>query len=163
MEFVSSINWGSFKSDVCYRRPWQYNEPLDTVIYVPERFIIIMFDRTSESTDLDSARKQLFTKKSRINTWWPATNIPCFELHVKRTVFQAVHCWSHCLKQQMPAIDPDLWRCNKQGDRWMTIPEIPQTCNLELIHCSCKKTCSAWCKCVKANVHTRAVYFCYYV
>jgi len=31
----------------------------DMIIYVLERFIILMFDRTSECTDLDSARKQL--------------------------------------------------------------------------------------------------------
>jgi len=46
----------------------------DMVIYVLERFIILMFDRTSECTDLDSARKQLFTKKSRTLDQLPPTS-----------------------------------------------------------------------------------------
>jgi hypothetical protein len=121
---------------------------------VLERFVILLYDRTSECTDLDSARKQLFTKKNRTLEHLPPTS-NAFEQHVKRTVFQAIHCWSHCLKQQMPAIDPGLWGWEKQDDKWipiwMTIPEVSQMCR-ELIHCSCKKACTARCKCVKANL-----------
>ena len=31
-----------------------------------ERFVVLMYDRTSEATEVNEARKQLFTQKSRI-------------------------------------------------------------------------------------------------
>ena len=48
--------------------------------------------RTSECRDLNSARMHIFTKKS-----WPLDLLPptcdSFLQHVKRTMFQAIHCW----------------------------------------------------------------------
>lgn len=121
---------------------------------VLERFIVLLYDRTSDCTDLDSSRKQLFTKRNRTLEHLPPTS-NAFEQHVKRTVFQSTHCWSYCLKQHMPVIDPGLWGWNRQDDRWMpvwmTIPEVSEMCR-ELIHCCCKKACATRCKCVKANL-----------
>jgi len=119
-----------------------------------ERFVILLYDRTSECVTLDLARKHMFTKRSRTMENIPPTS-NAFLQHVKRSVYQAVHCWSHSLESQMPVFDPAEWGWCKDEDKWlplwMTIPQVSQTCH-ELLHCSCKKGCTARCKCVKASL-----------
>jgi len=41
--------------------------------------------------------------------------------HVKRTAFQAVHCWSHCLDPQMPKVDPSQWAWCNIDEKWMPL------------------------------------------
>jgi hypothetical protein len=102
-----------------------------------ERFVIVLYDRTSDAENLNVARKQMFTKKAR-----PLENIPptsnAFLQHVKRSVLQAVHCWSHSLETQMPLINPANFGWFKDGDKWlpvwMTIPQVSKMFQ-ELIHC----------------------------
>ena len=121
---------------------------------VLERFVILLYDRTSYCLTLDQARKHMFTKKSKtLETIPPTSN--AFLQHVRRTVYQAVHCWSHCLEPLMPTFDPVQWGWCKDGEKWLpqwtTIPQVSSVCQ-ELLCCSCKKSCTARCKCVKANL-----------
>jgi len=127
----------------------------DATISVVERFVIIMYDRTSDCSDLNSARKQLFTKKSKTLESLPPTS-NAFLQHIRRAVYQSAHAWEMCLNKQPILPDPALWGWTKDGTRWvplwMTIPEVSQICS-EIIHCSCKKGClSTRCKCAKANL-----------
>jgi hypothetical protein len=80
---------------------------LDTLA-VLERFVVVLYDRTCECSDLNAARKYLFTKRSRTLENLPPTS-NAFLLHVKRIIYQAVHCWSHCLEKQLPVYDPSHW------------------------------------------------------
>src|SRR6218665_1789141 len=134
----------------------------DATLSVLERFIIIMYDRTSECIDLNTARMNLFTKKSRSLELLPPTS-DAFLQHVKRSIYQAVHCWGHCLEKQVKVLDPGDWGWTKNGNGWvplwMTIPEVSKICR-ELIHCSCKKGCLGRCKCVKANLVCTALCQC---
>lgn len=58
---------------------------------VLERFVVLLYDRTSDCEKLDIGRKQLFTKKSRsLESLQPTSD--AFLQHVKRTVLQSVHC-----------------------------------------------------------------------
>ena len=79
-----------------------------TTLSVLQRFVVLLYDRTSDCADLDSARHQLFTKKSQPLELLPPTR-DTFEQHVKQAAYQAIHTWSHCLKQQMPNVDPGQW------------------------------------------------------
>jgi hypothetical protein len=119
-----------------------------------ERFVILLYDRTSDVETLNAARKQMFTKKTRTLENIPPTS-NAFLQHVKRCVLQAINCWSHSLETQMPVINPAEWGWSKDGDKWlpvwMTIPQVSKICQ-ELLHCSCKKACTARCKCFKANL-----------
>jgi len=76
-----------------------------------------MFHRKSDCADIDSARQQRFTKKSQPLELLPPTR-DAFEQHVKRATSRAIHIWSHCLKHQMPTVDPGKWRWTKQDDHW---------------------------------------------
>lgn len=134
----------------------------DATISVLERFIIIMYDRTSECVSLDTARMQMFTKKSKSLESLPPTS-DSFLQHVKRAVYQAVHCWGHCMEKQPHFPDPSEWGWTKDGEswvpQWMTLPEVSQSCS-ELIHCGCKKGCFGRCKCVKSHLICSALCQC---
>jgi hypothetical protein len=123
-------------------------------LHVLERFVIIMYDRTSDCTDLDTARKHLFTKKSKLLESLPPTS-SAFAEHVKRAIYQAVFCWCPCLDKTPKQQDPSLWGWvqidNKWSPKWSTLSEVSASCQ-ELIHCFCKKGCISRCKCVRANL-----------
>ena len=109
---------------------------------------------TEQVNDLNIACMNLFTKKSQSLELLPPTS-DAFLQHVKRSIYQTVHCWGHCLGKQVKVIDPGDWGWTKNGNGWvplwMTIPEVSKICR-ELIHCSCKKGCLGRCKCIKANL-----------
>jgi hypothetical protein len=120
-----------------------------------ERFVIVLYDRTSDVENLNAAIKQMFTKKARaLENIPPSSN--AFLQHAKRSVSQAVHCWSHSLETQMSLINPADCGWSKDGDKWlpvwMTMPQDMSKMCQELLHCSCKKACTARCKCFKANL-----------
>jgi hypothetical protein len=131
-------------------------------VHVLERFVIIMYDRTSECTVLDTARKELFTKKCKLLESLPPTS-SAFLQHVKRSVYQAALCWCHCLERAPQQHDPSLWGWVKDDSKWSplwtTLPEVSASCR-ELIHCSCKKGCTGRCKCVRANLVCTALCHC---
>ena len=91
----------------------------------------------------------------------PSSN--AFVLHLMQAIHQAVHCWSQCLVGLMIEHDLSLCGWNRVDDRWvplwMTLPEVAKSCT-ELVQCSCKKGCTARCKCVKANLPCTALCQC---
>ncbi len=58
---------------------------------VLERFVILMYDCTSDITGINEARKQLFTRKSRSLENLPPT-LAALEQHVRRVCYQS-NCW----------------------------------------------------------------------
>jgi hypothetical protein len=127
----------------------------DETFAILERFIVIMYDRACDALDVNSARKQLFTKKSRAFDSLPPTRDALLQ-HIKRTVHQSVHVWGQCFNKQPLIPNSGLWGWVRDTDKWvplwMTIPEISKICTA-LIRCKCKKGCTvSRCKCVKANL-----------
>ena len=57
-----------------------------------ERFVVLMYDSTSECLEVNVARKQLFIQKSRTLEIIPPTKA-ALEQHTKRASYQA-RCWS---------------------------------------------------------------------
>ena len=70
----------------------------DDVVSVLERFLIIMYDRTTDVDDLNSARRHFFTKRFKSLELLPPTS-DAFLQHIRRTVFQAVHIWGQSLNK----------------------------------------------------------------
>ena len=70
--------------------PWtNTNVPPMSVL---ERFVMLLYDQTSDLLQVNDARKQLFTKKSRTLESIPTT-CSALKQHVKRASYQAF-CWS---------------------------------------------------------------------
>ncbi|KAL7373698.1 hypothetical protein ABVT39_012891 [Epinephelus coioides] len=116
-----------------------------------ERFVVLMYDRTSETTEVNEARKQLFTQKSRALENMPPTKA-ALEQHIKGATYQ-VNVWCKALEPcpQLPGVG---WQ-----PLWTTLPEASQSC-YELIHCGCKKGCTTRCKCKKAALRCTALCSC---
>ena len=79
-------------------------EMSDACMIQLERFVVLMYDRTSECLEVNEARKQLFIQKSRTLETIPPIKA-ALEEHIKRASYQA-RCWSQALVQnpQLPAL-----------------------------------------------------------
>ena len=126
-----------------------------------ERFVVLMYDRTSEATEVNEARKQLFTQKSRTLENMPPTKA-ALEQHIKRATYQA-NIWYKALQPDPQLPSPSDWGWVKEEmgwqPLWTTLPEASQSC-YELIHCGCKKGCTTRCKCKKAALKCTALCSC---
>ena len=132
------------------------NELTEQSMLLIERFVVLMYDRTSETMEVNEARKQLFTQKSRTLENIPPTKA-ALEQHIKRACYQA-NCWNQALvpRQQMPD-----WEWIKEATGWQPLwsDHSSKSCH-ELIKCGCKKGCTGHCKCAKAALKCTALYFC---
>lgn len=61
-----------------------------------ERFVVLMYDRTSTTGCVNEARKHLFAKKGRTTDAIPPTSDALLQ-HVKRSAYQAGHVWAQSL------------------------------------------------------------------
>lgn len=126
-----------------------------------ERFVVLMYDRTSDSLQVNDARKQLFTQKSQTLENIPPTQA-ALKQHIKRACYQA-NSWNQALVLAPDVLDPSEWGWTKPTTGWQslwtTLPEASKSCH-ELIHCGCKKGCDGHCKCRKAALKCTAVCFC---
>lgn len=126
-----------------------------------ECFVVLMYDRMSDTMEVNEARKQLFTQKSRALENIPPTKA-ALEQHIKRAAYQAI-VWRNALVPDPELPSPSDWGWLKEPTGWQplwtTLPEASQTC-YELIHCGCKKGCSARCKCKKAALKCTALCSC---
>jgi len=66
----------------------------ETCMAVIERFVVLLYDRTSNLLDVNQARKELFSKKSRsIESISPSK--AALLQHTKRAVFQGALVWGN--------------------------------------------------------------------
>lgn len=85
-----------------------------------ERFIILIYDRTSIATDIDKARCKLFGKKRPVHLIPPT--IAALKQHVQRVIYQGGHDWD-----QAPTLpSPTDWGLIKTSDiykpLWTSLP-----------------------------------------
>lgn len=119
-----------------------------------ERYVILLYDRTSDMTDVNRARKHLFAKGRQLDRI-PPTKAALLE-HAKRSAYQAGHVWAQSLvaNQQLP--QPSAWGWTEITENrwipfWTALPEASKSCK-ELIKCNCKKSCRPPCKCSSASL-----------
>jgi hypothetical protein len=125
----------------------------DASMSVIERYVVLLYDRTSNEDDVNSARKHLFTQKNRAIDAIPPSQAALLQ-HTRRAVYQGAHIWGQALVPSPVVPCPSEWGWTRMPDStwlplWSTLPEAEKTC-LELIRCTCKEECYGNCKCVKA-------------
>ena len=134
----------------------------ETCMAVIERFVVLLYDRTSNLLDVNQARKELFSKKSRSIESIPPSKAALLQ-HTKRAVFQGAFVWGQSLLKQPVIPPPSEWGWERVGSswkpKWTTLSQAKDSC-YELIHCSCKKGCKGRCKCVKANLECTGLCNC---
>ena len=128
-----------------------------------ERFVVLMYCRTSDETDVNMVRMTLFSKMSRNIENIPPTRV-ALEQHIRRASYQAGHIWGQSLEMQPAIPNATDWgweTCQTAGyiPKWTTLP-VAETACLELISCKCTKSCKGNCKCFKANLNCTALCKC---
>ena len=126
-----------------------------------ERFVILLYERTSTKTSVNEERKHLFTQGKAFDAI-PPTQAALFQ-HAKRALFQSAYCWSQALTPAPVLPTPDMWGwVQKEGQWhpfWTQLPDITASCR-ELVRCKCKKGCQGRCSCVKADLKCTALCSC---
>jgi len=117
-----------------------------------EQLVIIVYDKTSNLTNVNSARMELFSQKSQAVDKIPPTQNALLQ-HTKRAVYQAgIWVTSMLAQQKLPSPAGYAWKkvAESWEPVWTTIPEASRACR-EFIKCGCKRDCTV-CKCSKANL-----------
>lgn len=128
-----------------------------------ERFVVLLYDRTSDHMSVNQTRRELFTKKGRAIDGLPPTREALLQ-HTKRAAYQAGYCWGQMLiaTPELPSPVNWGWKVKDSGGwqvHWTTLPEANQACR-ELLRCGCKKGCKGQCKCKKAELQCTALCQC---
>ena len=137
------------------------NIPGDTMSVI-ERFVILLYDRTSMCTEIDQARQKLFAKRTNVKQIPPTR--AAMEQHIKRAIYQGGHLWGQTLVASPVLPSPTNWGWMKTTDGmfepyWSTLPEASKVCS-ELVSCKCKKGCVKNCKCKKMGLECTALCTC---
>lgn len=127
-----------------------------------ERFVVLLYSRTSSQTTVNKARQELFSKGNRSLENIPPTQAALLQ-HTRRAVYQAGHIWGNALVPKPTLPSPSDWGWEKNENDWKPVwtllPQAQQIC-YELIHCGCKKGCTRICKCVRASLVCTALCNC---
>ena len=109
-----------------------------------ERFVILLYDRTSNLTKVIEARQELFCKKSQDLESIPSTR-EALKQHVRRAVLQSGRVWGQTLLPTQVVRCPYEWGWKRKGVEWSPywteLLQAKDTC-YELIKCSCMKGCT---------------------
>ncbi|WAR07367.1 LOW QUALITY PROTEIN: hypothetical protein MAR_017325, partial [Mya arenaria] len=128
------------------------------------RFVILVYDRTSQLKDVNEVRKDLFTRKGRFKYDSLPPTKAAFTEHAKRATYQGGHVWGQSIRSQMKLPDPAAWGWTKTNDGWepywTPLPEASKGCR-ELIKCGCKKVCTTGrCGCFRAKLSCTTLCSC---
>ena len=120
------------------------NEPTCSDLKLIERFVVLLYDRSSSCSDVNECRRQLFVKQARAIDNCPPTQDALVQ-HIRRAVLQA-SIWAKCL--DITQLDVDInnwgWSVDSSGNISPKITTLPKASKArrELKRCNCKKECS---------------------
>ena len=127
-----------------------------------ERFVILMFERTSNKTSVNETRKQLFAQKGRAYDAIPPTRAALLQ-HTNRAAYQAGHWWGQALTLSPDLPSPGDWGwIFKEGEWhpfWTTLPDVTKSCK-GLLRCGCKRGCRGGCSCTRETLKCTALCSC---
>ena len=75
---------------------------------VLERFAIIMYDRSSTATDIDSVRLDMFARKQKSYDAIHQTSA-ALDYHTKHAAYQAGCIWGQAITRQKEILRPSEW------------------------------------------------------
>ncbi len=136
---------------------------VDAALTTLERFVVLLYDKTSFKSHVNEARVDLFARKGRDVNHISPTQGSLLQ-HTRRAVYQAGYCWSQSLipMVQLPQPEEWGWKVAAGGTwdvMWSNLPEASKVCR-ELLRCGCTKGCHTNCKCKKAALACTALCKC---
>ena len=134
----------------------------DDVQHILERFVVLMYRKTSTNSTVNQERKELFTSKNRSIDHIPPTSAALAQ-HVLRATYQGGYCWGQSLVESIDLPSPDKWGWVRDKSEWRplwsTLPQAELACR-KLLKCGCKSECSGLCTCVKVNLPCTSLCTC---
>ena len=116
---------------------------VDDSLYTLERFVVLLYDRTSNHDHVNDACKQLFTQKGRAIDALPSTR-EALRQHIRRTAYQPGYCWGQMMVVAAELPSPGEWGWMKSDTGWdvcwTTLLETTKAYR-QLLRCGCKKGC----------------------
>ena len=123
---------------------------------VLERFVVLLYDRTSPCVSVNELRKELFTKGRSIEHIPPTSG--ALLQHANRTLHQGGHVWGKSDSKLMDLADPPPgWlKINGKYEPLWTLDDIASAACRQLVKCKCKGKdgvylCKGRCSCRKIN------------
>ena len=114
-----------------------------------EKFVVLMYDRSSATDGVDNARLDMVARKQKPYETIPPTRAALMQ-HVKRATYQAGCIWNQSTERQQEIQSPAAWGWTRNGDLWEIIwtqlSPIADSCQ-QLTKCGCKSDCHGRCKC----------------
>ena len=93
-------------------------EEVEVALPTIERFVVLLYDRTSVCKNVNECRKDLFARKGCLPDGIPPT-IDALKLHIYRAVYQASSCWAQSLLKEATLPDPTEWGWRMEKIRWI--------------------------------------------
>ena len=126
-----------------------------------ERFVALMYDKSSTLDSVDEARLDLFARKQRRYDATPPTRAALLQ-HTKCSIYQA-GVWAQAILCQPEAESPADWGWEKVGEEWKVfwtaISTIAKCCE-QLTTCVCKSACHGRFKCYRLGLACTALCSC---
>ena len=121
------------------------------LIHKIERFVVLMYSKTSTLSRVNEARKELFTQFGRTIDNIPPTQGTLIN-HLKRSVYQGSYIWAQALELSPNLPSPEYWGYKSTSlgwiPHWTDLQDATASCS-ELVRCGCIKGCKKNCKCHK--------------
>ena len=92
----------------------------DDGMKILEKFVVLMYDRSSTADGVDEVRQDLFAKKQRPYEAIPPTRAALIQ-HTKHAAYQAGFVWAQAILRQPEAENPADWGWEKIGKEWKVI------------------------------------------
>lgn len=92
----------------------------DTLMETIERFVVLMYERTSVVQKVDEARQKLFAQQGRLLENIPPTSA-ALRQHLLRAIYQAGHVWGQCLVKEPVLPSPAFWGWKQDGKTWKPV------------------------------------------
>ena len=121
-----------------------------------ERFVILMYSKTSTLSRVNEARQELFAQYGRSIDNIPPTQGALLQ-HIKRTVLQGGYIWGQALNTSPDIPSPGDWGYKRTASgsgwipHWTDLEDATRSCK-ELVRCKCQQTCKSRCKCRSLNL-----------
>ena len=115
----------------------------DNEVDILQKFVVMMYDKSSTATGVNNARLDMFARKQRPYQAIPPTRSALLQ-HIKRDPYQAGCIWSQSTLRQPETQSPADWGWAKNGDLWNVVwtmlPPIVESCQ-QVTKCGIKSEC----------------------
>ena len=94
-----------------------------------ERYVVLLYSKTSEANQVNEARQALFVKGTRALEDIPPTK-GALTQHIRRAMFQAGYVWGQALIFYIPLPTEWGWEQSENGwiPKWTDLPDASVAC-----------------------------------